>query len=159
MRRHDYRRVLATLAMVLACATAALATADTTFNAHLSGSEEVPAVDTKAQGQLTIHSMKDGAELHYKLNVANLTDVTGAHLHVGAAGANGDVVVNLLTSPAPAGAANGPLAEGTITAASLTGPLAGQPLTALLDAIAKGNIYVNVPTKAHPDGEIRGQVK
>ena len=56
-----------------------------------------------------------------------------------------------------------------ITAADLVGPLAGQPLSALIDAIDAGNIYVNVHTNDFvdppntgagdfPGGEIRGQV-
>jgi hypothetical protein len=149
---------VAALFTVVLGATATLAD-DPNFSAHLSGRDEVPAVETKAQGQLVIHRMKDGAELHYKLTVSNLNDVTGAHLHHGAVGANGDVVVNLLPNPPAAGTVNGPLAEGPITAASLTGPLAGQTLQSLFDAIARGEIYVNVHTKAHPDGEIRGQVR
>jgi hypothetical protein len=139
--------------------TAVLATADKNYNAHLSGREEVPAVDTKAQGELVIHTMKDGAELHFKLNVANIDNVTAAHLHHGAAAENGPVVVSLFMGPATAGAVNGQLAEGTITAGSLAGPLAGKTLDDLAAEIAAGKIYVNVHTTAHPNGEIRGQVQ
>ena len=68
-----------------------------------------------------------------------------------------------------AGRFNGKIAEGTITAANLVGPLAGQPLSALVEAIQAGNAYVNVhtndgvaPTNTgpgdFPGGEIRGQL-
>jgi hypothetical protein len=61
------------------------------------------------------------------------------------------------------------LAEGTITAAHLTGPLAGKSLLDLLEAMASGNAYVNVhtddgvaPKNTGPGdmatGEIRGQI-
>lgn len=68
------------------------------------------------------------------------------------------------------GRTDGVLATGTITAADLVGPLAGQPLSALIDAINAGNTYVNVhtndgaaPTNTGPGdfprGEVRGQVR
>jgi hypothetical protein len=53
---------------------------------------------------------------------------------------------------------DGVLARGTITEADLVGPLAGQPLSALVEAIRSGNAYVNVHTVDHPAGEIRGQL-
>ena len=72
-------------------------------------------------------------------------------------------------APAGSGRVNGVLATGTITAANLIGPLAGQSLEALIDEIEAGNAYVNVhtndgvgPTNTgpgdFPGGEIRGQI-
>ena len=71
--------------------------------------------------------------------------------------------------PAGGGTENGVLSTGTITAADLIGPLAGQPLSALVDEIDAGNAYVNVHTNDgvvptnegpgdFPGGEIRGQM-
>ena len=160
MRRHGY---VASMAAIVLLAVAQLGISATpassfkNFNAHLAGKNEVPAVETKAQGELVIHEMKD--ELHFKLNVANINDVTAAHLHHGAAGENGPPVVNLFMGPTKAGAVNGQLVDGPITAASLAGPLAGKTLADLKTEIAAGRIYVNVHTTAYPDGEIRGQVK
>jgi hypothetical protein len=54
---------------------------------------------------------------------------------------------------------DGVYVEGTITASNLVGPLAGQPLSALLDAMRAGNTYVNVHTSANAGGEIRGQIR
>ena len=50
-------------------------------------------------------------------------------------------------------------AEGVITASSLVGSLAGQPLSTLLDRIVSGEAYVNVHTTQFPPGEIRGQIR
>lgn len=81
-----------------------------------------------------------------------------AHIHLGAPGSNGGVVV-FLFGPEPAGIdVNGTLATGTITADDLINALAGQPLSSLIDAIESGGAYVNVHTLAHPSGEIRGQL-
>jgi hypothetical protein len=40
------------------------------FTAHLSGREEVPAVETLAQGQVILKLSKDGKELAFKLIVS-----------------------------------------------------------------------------------------
>jgi hypothetical protein len=151
------------LLLLLALAGSALAGGHRTFVAHLSGGEEVPAANTLAQGQAIFKLSADGSELHYKLIVANIENVLQAHIHVAPAGVNGPVVAWLYPDGPPPvlieGRFSGVLAEGTITADDLVGPLAGQPLSALLDAMAAGNTYVNVHTSQYPGGEVRGQIR
>lgn len=133
------------------------------FVAHLSGGQEVPPADTRAQGQAIFHKSKDGSSIDYKLIVANIQNVTMAHIHLAPAGVNGPVVVWLYPSAPPAqlipGRSNGILAQGTITAANLVGPLAGATLDDLIAEISAGNTYVNVHTSQFPAGEIRGHIK
>jgi CHRD domain len=135
----------------------------TNFRAHLDGKEQVPPADTKAQGEATFTLSKDGDSIHYKITVANIENVTMAHIHEGATGANGPVEVWLYPSAPPPklipGKSNGVLAEGTITSANLVGPLEGKSLTDLLNDIKSGKAYVNVHTSEYPGGEIRGQIK
>ncbi len=133
------------------------------FTTHLSGDNEVPARDTNATGQVIVRINKDESSIYFKLIVANVqTNITGAHLHMGAAGANAGVVVNLLNisdfPPETNAPVNGILAEGTITSTNLSGALSGKPLSDLILAIRAGNIYVNVHTTTYPGGEIRGQL-
>ena len=132
------------------------------FTAHLSGDQEVPAVETKATGQAIFQLSKDGMELSYKVIVANIIDVKMSHIHIAPAGTNGGVVVWLFPDGPPPGLlegkTNGILVQGTITADNLTGSLAGMQLSDLLDAMMTGNAYVNVHTVAHGGGEIRGQI-
>jgi hypothetical protein len=140
------------------------------FFAHLSGDEEVPSRETRAVGQAVFHLNEDGTELAYTLIVANIENVVAAHIHVAAVGVNGPVVA-FLAGPFPAGGGrfDGVLAQGTITAANLDGPLTGHPLSDLVDAMKAGNTYVDVhtndgvpPTNTgpgdFPGGEIRGQI-
>jgi hypothetical protein len=134
-----------------------------TFQAHLSGAEEVPPVDTRARGQATFQLSRDGSELSYRLIVANLVDLHMAHIHVAPVGVNGPVVVWLYPAGPPPqpipGRTSGVLATGVITADNLVGQLAGASLADLIELMASGNTYVNVHTLAHPPGEIRGQIR
>jgi hypothetical protein len=140
------------------------------FMADLEGSSENPPRETNALGRAILQLSADGSELSYTLISSRITNVTASHIHVGAATENGPVVAFLFgTAPSGGGAHNGVLAKGTVTAANLTGPLAGQPLSALVAEMTAGNTYVNVhtndgvdPTNTgagdFPGGEIRGQI-
>lgn len=133
------------------------------FTAHLSGTEEVPPADTRAQGQAIFRLSADGMSLHYQLNVANIENITQAHIHLAPQGVNGPVVVWLYPAAPPAilipGRSQGVLAAGVITEANLVGLLAGQTLGDLTDAMLAGEAYVNVHTSQFPPGEIRGQIQ
>jgi hypothetical protein len=134
----------------------------TNFRAHLSGADEVPPVETRAQGQAIFQLSSDGESLGFKLIVANLVDTLQAHIHIGPPGANGPVVAFLYPEGPPPqlieGAFSGVLARGVITADDLRGPLAGASMADLIAEIENGNAYVNVHTVANPGGEIRGQI-
>jgi len=125
------------------------------FRTHLSGGNEVPPVESRAQGQAIFQVVNDPPEIHYKLMVANIRDVTGGHIHLAPAGQNGPVVVNLLGPPPGPGRRQGVLVEGVITGADVM----GMPLPALLEAMSNGGAYVNVHTVNNPGGEIRGQIQ
>jgi CHRD domain len=129
------------------------------FRATLEGEQEVPPVDSDAKGVAIFRSSNDATELEYKVIVANIEDVTAAHIHLAPIGENGDIVAFLFNPEAPTdGTTNGVLAEGNITSADLVGPLEGATLSELIDEIEAGNTYVNVHTVEHPGGEIRGQI-
>lgn len=143
----------------------------TDFVAQLSGAEEVPANDSLGRGNALFGLSADGSELHYKLIVTNIENVVASHIHLGSVGVNGPVVVFLYGPAAPGGGrTDGVLAEGTITAANLVGPLAGHPLSDLIAAMEASSAYVNVHTNDgvappntgpgdFPGGEVRGQIR
>jgi hypothetical protein len=131
------------------------------FRAHLSAAK---GVMSRATGDAHFQLSSDGMKLSYTLRVSNITDLTMAHIHVSAApGENGDVAVWLYPSMAPMkmkeGMFSGVLAEGTITATNLEGPLMNMSLSDLVDRIKQGRAYVNVHTKQNPDGEIAGAIQ
>jgi CHRD domain len=160
---------------------------------HLSGGQEpftpstpggpTPA-DSRAQGQAIFKISKDGDSFDYKLIASNIENVVMAHIHCGAVGINGPIVVWLFPSPTatspltgPTGRQDGVLAEGTIVNGTAlhvrptTSPLCPGGVATFDDVLAKmrtGNAYVNVhtndgvaPTNSgpgdFPGGEIRGQ--
>ena len=111
-------------------------------NVTLSGAEEVPPVTTSASGSGTI-TVKDDKSVSGSVKTSGVA-ATAAHIHMGAAGRNGPVIV--------------PLTKGSD--GSTWSVRAGAKLTdAQYDAYKAGNLYVNVHSAAHKGGEIRGQLK
>ena len=119
------------------------------FVAPLAGNQEFPPVDTKATGLAKFQINKDGDAINYKLIVANIENVVAAHIHVGAKGTNGGVLVPLFSGLEAK--PNGILAEGTITSDDTD-------IGALIEAMRSGDTYVNVHTLENRPGEIRGQI-
>ena len=157
------------LVLVAICTLSGMAAAQPpdakNFVAHLSGDEEVPPVDTSAQGQAIFH-LFDTEELLYKLIVANIEGVTQAHIHCGVEGVNGPVVVFLFGLIPDGVDANGVLAQGTLTnsdviprpdSALCPGGVAN--FDQLIAKMRSGETYANVHTLANPGGEIRGQIR
>lgn len=142
--------------------------AQSNFRAHLSGGNEVPAVDTNATGQVWFKLSDDESALDFKLITANIVDVAQAHIHCGAAGVNGPVVVFLYPDAPPPilipGRSDGVLSEGTATAANLIArpdsaecPGGIANFAQLIAKMRAGETYTNVHTMANPGGEVRGQ--
>lgn len=159
--RRTFVKAIGAGALLASSGVATAAAEKTRFKTHATGDEEVPTpVDTNAQGQANFKLSKDGSEMSFKVNVANIDDVIGIHIHQAPAGSNGPIVVPLLGNPfitTPL-TVNGTIVEGTITASDLAGPLAGTSLSALVAEIRAGNTYLNVHTSDYPGGEIRGQI-
>jgi hypothetical protein len=126
------------------------------FRTHLSGENEVPSVETNAQGQANFQLNKAGDELNYKLIVANIDDVVAAHIHCAPEDENGPVGVTLFSGGPTSD--DGILAEGTITSPDEGNGCGWETLEEVVEAMRSGETYVNVHTLAHTSGEIRGQI-
>ncbi len=130
------------------------------FSATLSGNNEVPPVDTKATGSATYRTAANETVIKYKVNITGFSDATGAHIHMGKAGVNGDAIVeDLLKDSKKNPTKLGMVIRGNITDSDLTGPMQGKTLLDLISAINSGDTSTNVHTPGHPDGEIRGQIE
>ncbi len=107
---------------------------------RLTGAEEVPPVSASGSGTGNITVNDDGT-------VSGSVTTTGvqgtmAHIHQGAKGQNGPVIV--------------PLAKNGDT---YTVPSGAKLTDAQMQAFKAGNLYVNVHTAANKGGEVRGQLQ
>lgn len=129
----------------------------------LSGDQEVPVgVITDASGRSNVVISPE--RIRFVNQFRNLDNIQMAHFHLGAAGSNGPVIAQLISPDLDLTSASVQrrltrALSGTITAADLIGPLAGQPLNVFADEIRAGNVYVNIHTTENPGGELRGQLE
>ncbi len=123
------------------------------FTANLSGQEEVPPANSTATGMAEF--TPSGESVSYNVNATDIQGVTAGHIHTGAQGENGPVVVTLFTFDS---AQNQVSQNGTITADKLEGPMQGKQISDLANAMKNGTTYVNIHTEQNPNGEIRGQI-
>jgi hypothetical protein len=115
------------------------------FDVKLSGAEQVPPVMTKGSGVAHLTYDPASRKLTWNVTYENLSsEVTMAHFH-GPAGAGKNAGVKLWLSK-----------KGS----AVTGPITGEATLSEADAkeLMAGEWYINVHTKDHPGGEIRGQV-
>jgi CHRD domain len=107
----------------------------------LTGGNEVPAVATAASGTGTV-TINPDRSVSAKITVTGMAP-TASHIHEGAAGTNGPVIVPFTKS-----------GDDTFVAPE------GAKLTEAQYASYKaGNLYVNVHSAKNPGGEIRAQLK
>ena len=133
-----------------------------TFHIDLTGNQQVGPVTTEAFGMATVRLVDNGTAIDFRVIVCDIVNVTASHIHVGAAGTNGPVIIPFFTDQPLFSSPHGckTLAEGTRTAADLN-TKASPTITSWDDfvkALLSDNTYVNVHTKANPMGEIRGQL-
>ena len=136
------KMTMITAAALLALAPAAYAATET-YMADLKGAGEVPAVDSKGSGMLSATYDTASKKLTYTVTYKDLSGpAAAAHFHGPAdAKTNAGVVVPVKD-----------MAPGTLKGeATLTDAQAAD--------LQAGKWYFNIHTKAHPGGELRGQLK
>jgi hypothetical protein len=111
-----------------------------TFTADLEGSNEVPGPgDPKASARATV-TVDDATNRVCVATLGNIwwPDTTEYHIHQGAAGATGGVVVDFMDRP-----------DTCVT---------GDPTTVAGIIANPAGYYINVHTKNHPGGAARGEL-
>lgn len=107
----------------------------------LSGSQEIPPVTTTASGTASITVNADKSVIG-SATIAGMA-VTVAHIHEGAAGTNGPIILPLVKS-----------ADNVWSV-----PPGARLSDAQHESYKAGNLYFNIHSEAHRSGEIRGQIK
>ncbi len=138
--RRNFAGLAAGAALVALAACSSLMPGSSHDKVTLNGASETPPVATSASGSGSIMVADDGT-------VTGSVTVTGmaptmAHIHLGAPGVAGPVIV--------------PFKQDGNT---FTAPPGSKFTDTQLAAYRAGNTYFNVHSAAHPAGEIRGQLK
>ena len=120
--------------------------APVSFEVPLTGAQQVPQVQTPGSGSGALTYDPSTRVVTWKVSFSGLSSqATMAHFH-GAAPAGKNAGVKVWLSQ-----------KGTM---EVTSPISGQATLSPDDAkmFEAGDMYINVHTKNHPTGEIRGQV-
>jgi hypothetical protein len=134
--------VAATLGLVASLALAGIvAAAETTLTAQLSGDADT---DEDGTGTATVVLDPEAGTACWEMTVENVDPITVSHIHEGAEGVDGGVVVDLDVDGFEGSS------EGCNDAAD------PDTLQAIIDSPA--DFYVNVHTEELPGGAIRGQL-
>jgi hypothetical protein len=139
------RSLLALVPVAWAGSMTAAMAAPMTFSVPLTGAQQVPPVTTSGSGTAQLTYDAGTRKLTWSITYSGLSsEATMAHIHGPAAeGKNAGVEIWLSK-------------KGATPSSPITG-------TAMLTAaqakqFMAGEMYVNVHTKDHPTGEIRGQI-
>ncbi|MGP8435184.1 CHRD domain-containing protein [Paraburkholderia fungorum] len=147
MSRSISQRVLMVFGGLALAGTLSLAqAAPVSFDVPLTGAQQVPPVQTPGSGSASLTYDPGTRVVTWNVSFSGLSSqATMAHFHGPApAGKNADVKVWISQ-------------KGTM---EMTSPLSGQATLSPDEAkmFEAGDMYINVHTKNHPGGEIRGQV-
>ena len=140
------RRAAILMACLAGMAWAGLAqAAPVSFKVPLTGAQQVPPIQIPGTGTADLTYDPSTRVLTWTITYGGLSGpVTMAHVHGPAAeGKNGPVVIWISK-------------QGSSAASPISGQATLTPEQA--QQFAAGEWYINVHTKAHPAGEIRGQV-
>jgi CHRD domain len=114
------------------------------FKVPLSGAQQVPPVKTDASGMADINFDPATRTVKWHITYSKVSSaISMAHFHDGAMGKNGPVKIWLTKKGSP-----------------VSSPIDGQATLTPDEAkqFEAGDWYINVHSKDHPAGEIRGQV-
>ncbi|HEV8401045.1 MAG TPA: CHRD domain-containing protein [Gemmatimonadales bacterium] len=121
-----------------------------TFTATLTTGAEVPAPTIPAgetpSGTASFTALNN--LLIWEVNVTGIDSVFIGHIHAGAAGAPGGVIVDLAPSPIDQANYTGTIAVGSRAVHD-----------SVLARLRAGTAYVNLHTRRNTAGEIRGQIQ
>ena len=139
------RAIFALVALTCFAWVGSAGAATMTFKVPLSGATQVPPLATAGKGTGVLTWNPSTRVVTWDITDSGLTGpVTMAHFHNGPAGKNGPVVIWLTK-------------KGQATSGAIKGKATLTPAQA--KQFEAGDWYINVHTKDHPAGEIRGQVK
>jgi len=143
--RRSWLALAALLCLGLMAGLGPAQAAPISFTAQLSGAQQVPPVATSATGSANLTYDSSTRVLTWSVSYSGIaSEVTMAHFH----------------GPAAAGSNAGVEIWISVKGSAATSPITGQATLTADQArqLMAGQLYINVHSKDHPSGEIRGQV-
>ncbi|MEZ4726873.1 MAG: S8 family serine peptidase [Caldilineaceae bacterium] len=121
----------------------------------LTGTEEVPPVNTATRGSFSIFHDIDRNYTEFSVTVvpSQAITITGMHIHTGTVGVNGPFIRNLATL---GGLTLPKLITNTLRVSGVISPSFTAPE---IQQMLNDGLYINVHTTDNLSGEIRGQIK
>lgn len=134
------KKLLVFLASLSLAACAGMMSGGSAVRVNLSGAEEVPPISVPGSGSGSFTIGEDGT-------VSGSVTTTGvqgtaAHIHIGARGTNGPVIIPF-----------------TKSGDTYSAPAGAKLNDAQMQAFKAGNLYVNVHTARNKGGEVRAQLQ
>ena len=130
----------------------------TMYAAELRGANETPANQSGAFGSALVTLDPVNSTIAFEENQSGVASPTVSHIHRGAAGVAGPVIINFVTGAAPL-VFQGTRASGSGAISSFqSSSFTAADLTGLSSASTANGFYVNYHSTAFPGGEIRGQL-
>jgi CHRD domain len=129
------------------------------LRADLSGAEEVPPADDDGRGKAHVVVGVEQGEVCFDVRFRRITTGNRGHIHSGAAGINGPIVVPFFDLHLPASQRD-PRLDDLEKDDELDGCITGLSPTLLADIVANpANYYVNVHNSRFPGGAVRAQLE
>jgi hypothetical protein len=156
MKRALHVGAAAVSALLLSAAAASAQVVVAT--ATLTSGEETPIFLSGAAGTAEVAIDTVAKEFAVTLRIFNVpTTTTAGHIHVGAKGIAGPVVIDF---PAIAGRLGDFVTTFRVSEAAFraNAAIGINTIDDVIQAVANGNAYVNIHSTANPGGEIRGQL-
>jgi hypothetical protein len=126
------------------------------YAAELRPSNEVPPVNSTGFGSAFVTIDPINNNIAWDVRVGGIGNPSLSHIHRGAAGVSGPVVINFATSAAQI--AGGRSSGNAPITAMQSGNLQPADLTNLANPATASGYYVNVHSSTFPTGEVRGQL-
>ncbi len=146
MLRFPKFRVMAVMALAPVAALGVVGTAPAaeTLTASMNGRVEVPTGDRDGRGSARVTTDRARGRVCYRIRLTNVGTVAAGHIHRGAPGRAGAIVVSFFARPTrrPRGCVTG-------VSRSLIREIERNP----------ARFYVNVHNQRYPAGAVRGQLR
>ena len=154
--------VIAAMGLLATGSVASAQTNTVTLTARLSGAQEVPAADPDGSGKAAVIVDVAAGRVCFDIKLSDVGTPNRGHIHAGAAGVNGPIVVTffeLRIPPADPGAPASDPRNDALENGRLEDCASADPAVLAQIVANPGNYYVNVHNARFPGGALRCQLE